>query len=163
MTTLEAQSKKPFQIPSWLPFVFLIVSALGFADSTYLTVKHFLGTPVPCSILHGCEVVLNSKYSIIYGMPTAMLGALFYLTVMILSAIYLETKKVIILKLVAVVTALGFLASLGFVYIQLFVLKSICLYCMWSAVTSTTLFIFSLVFWRKSKMLNSEIPPSLTN
>ncbi len=146
MMNSEVLLKKPFQIPNWLPFVFLFVSALGFADATYLTVKHFLGTPVPCSILHGCEIVLNSKYSIIYGLPTAMLGAFFYLTVMILSAIYLETKKVIIIKLIVYTTTLGFLASLCFVYIQLFVLKSICLYCMGSAVTSTTLFIFSFVF-----------------
>lgn len=147
----EVLLKKPFQIPNWLPFVFLIVSALGFADATYLTVKHFLGTPVPCSILHGCEIVLNSKYSIIYGLPTAMLGALFYLTVMILSAIYLETKKIIILRLIFYTATFGFLASLGFVYIQLFILKSICLYCMGSAITSTTLFIFSLVFCHRQR------------
>jgi uncharacterized membrane protein len=163
MTNSEALSKKLFQIPNWLPFVFLFVSALGFADATYLTVKHFLGTPVPCSILHGCEVVLNSKYSIIYGIPTAMLGALFYLTVMILTAVYLETKKLTVLKLIAFAIALGFLGSLGFVYIQLFILKSICLYCMGSAVTSTTLFIFSLVFWHKSKSLDSEITPTQIN
>lgn len=159
----EALSKKPSQIPNWLPFVFLIVSALGFADATYLTVKHFLGTPVPCSILHGCEIVLNSKYAIIYGIPTAMLGALFYLTVMILSAIYLETKKITVLKIVACLACFGLLASLGFVYIQLFILKSICLYCMGSAVTSTTLFIFSLVFWQKNKLLNSEGEPAPIN
>lgn len=159
----EALSKKPSQIPNWLPFVLLIVSALGFADATYLTVKHFLGTPVPCSILHGCEVVLNSKYSIIYGIPTAMLGALFYLTVLVLSAIYLETKKITALKIVTCLACVGFLASLSFVYIQLFVLKSICLYCMWSAVTSTTLFIVSLVFWRKNKLLNSESVPAPIN
>jgi uncharacterized membrane protein len=159
----EALSKKPSLIPNWLPLVFLIVSALGFADATYLTVKHFLGTPVPCSILHGCEIVLNSKYSIIYGIPTAMFGALFYLTVLVLSAIYLETKKIIVLKMVASATTLGFLASLAFVYIQVFVLKSICLYCMGSAITSTTLFIFSLVFWQKNKTLGSEMPSTPTN
>ncbi len=144
-------------IPNWLPVAFLIISALGFADATYLSIKHFLGTPVPCSILHGCEIVLTSKYSVLYGIPTALFGALFYLTVMILSAVYLETKKVTVLKLVACITTLGFLASLGFVYIQLFILKSICLYCMGSAATSTTLFILSLIFWKKQK--STTLPP----
>ncbi len=146
-------------IPNSLPVAFLIISALGFADATYLSIKHFLGTPVPCSILHGCEIVLTSKYSVLYGIPIALFGALFYLTVMILSAVYLETKKVTVLKLVACITTLGFLASLGFVYIQLFILKSICLYCMGSAATSTTLFILSLIFWKKQKSTTLPTPP----
>lgn len=162
MNSSKKLSSKP-AIPNWLPICFLILGALGFADATFLTIKHFLGTPVPCSILHGCEVVLNSRFATIYGVPVALLGSLFYLTVLVSVALYLETKKINFLKFASVLAALGFLASLGFVYLQLFVLKSICLYCMWSAATSTSLFILSLVFWKKIKSVPNTIPSQLEN
>ncbi len=151
MKNLEASSNKPVA-PSKLPlFAFPILGAVGFSDATYLTVKHFLGTTVPCSILHGCEQVLSSKYSSIWGIPVALFGSLYYLTILILAAIYIETRNVLFLKISAVLTCFGFAASLGFVYLQIFVIKSICLYCMGSALTSTLLFIAGMIFLAKHK------------
>ncbi len=150
MSNSNPSSNKPL-IPNWLPAIFLVLSAIGFADATYLTVKHFLGTPVACSLLHGCEVVLTSRFATIAGIPIALLGCLYYFTVLIFTTLYLQTKKAGLLKIAACLVTVGFLVSLGLVYLQLFVLKSICLYCMSSAITSTTLFILSLVFWKKAK------------
>lgn len=151
MKNLEVSSNK-LAAPSKLPlFAFPILGAVGFSDATYLTVKHFLGTTVPCSILHGCEQVLTSKYSSIFGIPVALFGSLYYLTILILAAIYIETKNTLFLKIAAILTCFGFAASLGFVYLQIFVIKSICLYCMGSAVTSTLLFIAGMLFLLKTK------------
>lgn len=137
---------RPAALSNWLPVAFLIVSAFGFADATYLTTQHYLGLPVACSILEGCEQVTTSPYSLIFGIPIALLGSLFYLTILILSVIYLDSKKIKFLNLITKITPFGFLASLYFVYLQVFVIKAICLWCMGSAITSTLLFIFSLVF-----------------
>ena len=159
MTNLEAPLNKSAGIPSWLPFCFLIFSAIGFADATYLTVKHFLGTPIPCVILQGCEQVTNSQFAAIFGIPVALLGSFYYLTVLILSVVYLDTRKLLVLKLAAIFTIFGFLASLWFVFLQIFIIKAICLYCMISAVTSTLLFISGLIFWKKNKIILSPQPP----
>lgn len=155
MTTSEASSNKPAALSNWLPIAFLIVSAFGFVDATYLTTQHYLGLPVACSILKGCEQVTTSPYSLIFGIPVALLGSVFYLTVLILSVIYLDSKKIKFLNLITKITPVGFLASLYFVYLQIFVIKAICLYCLGSAVTSTLLFIFSLVFLQRQKNTGS--------
>lgn len=119
---------------------FGIVSALGLLDAGYLTYKHYLGGVPPCTI-HGCEVVLTSAQSEIAGIPVALLGALYYATILLLSLAYLFSKKEMVIRHAAYLTPAGFLASLYFVYLQLFVIGAICLYCMASATTSTILFI----------------------
>ena len=146
MTNLEASSNKPAAPSNWLLVFFPVLSAAGFIDATYLTIKHFLGTPIPCSILQGCEQVTNSPYSLIFGIPVALFGALYYLAILLLAVIYIDSRKPSVLKLLACLTPFGFLASLWFVYLQIFVIKAICLYCMVSATTSTILFILGMCY-----------------
>src|SRR5437764_13870631 len=55
-----------------------LLTLVGLADTIYLTVKHFTGGLVPCSLTGGCEQVLNSDYSTIFGLPLAALGAFAY-------------------------------------------------------------------------------------
>ena len=151
MQNLKVSSNKPAALSNRLPIAILILSAIGFADATYLTTQHFLGAPVACSILKGCEQVTTSPYSVIFGIPIALLGSLYYLTILILSVIYLDSRKINIFNIIAKITPFGFLASAYLVYLQIFVIKAICLYCMGSAVTSTLLFVLSLIFWYKQK------------
>ena len=75
---------KPNQNHKFLYFTFLPVSFLGFIDASYLTIKHFVGTPLPCSVLKVCEEVTTSQYSVIGGVPVAMLGAIYYLAIFVL-------------------------------------------------------------------------------
>jgi len=131
-------------IPNWLIWSLIAVAFIGFLDATYLTAVHYRGADLGCTDWGSCNEVTTSKYSEIFGIPLALLGALYYLGVFILSLIHFDTKKLLPLKLIPFATAFGFLFSLGLVYLQLFVIHAICLYCMFSALTSTTLFILSL-------------------
>jgi len=147
-------------------FTFLPISFLGFIDASYLTIKHFTGTPIPCSVLRGCEEVTNSQYSIIGGIPVALLGAVYYLTIFILIFFLLSGRLFSLnsqngvnenklLKFIAYLTIIGLLASLWFIYLQIFVIQAICLYCMFSAFTSLTLFIFGIIVLKfKSKIIS---------
>lgn len=139
-------------VPRWLLVSFIILSLLGFADSAYLTAKHYLRTPLPCFITVRCDVVTNSVYATVGPIPVALLGALYYLTIFILAAyaLWLGSQKTI--RLAAFLTPLGLLASLYFVYIQLFVLHAICIYCVVSAISSTLLFILGMLFLRQQKL-----------
>lgn len=137
-----------------------VVAVAGFLDATYLTVKHFLGTPIPCSILEGCEVVTTSAYSEIFGIPVALLGSIYYLAMLIWLVIIIErADKHALLRAWSYAAIAGFVASLGFVYIQLFILHAICLYCMGSALTSTLLFIAGMSVLKLSHSNDSSNPP----
>lgn len=135
--------------------VFLAASAAGFADATYLTVKHYRGGVPPCTI-HGCEVVLTSAQSEIAGVPVALLGVLYYATILLLSLAYIISKKEAVIRHAAYFTPAGFLASAYFVYLQLFVINAICLYCMASATTSTILFILGAYVVIKARRQAAE-------
>ncbi len=125
-----------------LVFAFLGLAPLGFLDATYLTIEHFLNRVPPCTIVHGCEAVTTSSYSMLFGViPTSLLGALYYLALILGLIYYLDSKQAVILKGIAAFTAIGFVFSLWLVYLQLFVIHAICLYCMISAISSTCLFI----------------------
>ncbi|MDO8509867.1 MAG: vitamin K epoxide reductase family protein [bacterium] len=140
-----------------IAIIFLIVSAIGFFDATYLTVEHYRGSVPPCSIA-GCEVVLVSQYSVVAGVPVALLGAFYYLMILVLSIAYLDNKKEIIIYLAAYSTFAGFIASIYFVYLQIFVIGHICQYCMVSATTSTILFIFGMyVIFKKENRSKVDI------
>jgi len=128
-----------------IAIAFLIVSFIGFLDSSYLTVQHYRGEPPSCAIFTGCETVASSKYAVVGPVPLALLGLLYYLAIFILTVAYFDTKKERLLLLAALLTIAGFLASLYFVYLQLFVIKAICLYCIISAASSTILFGFGLL------------------
>lgn len=119
--------------------LFCAVSAFGLLDAGYLTFKHYLGGIPPCT-LRGCEVVLTSPQSEIMGIPVALFGLLYYATVLLLSLAYIISKKESVLRYAAYFTPVGFISSVYFVYLQLFVINAICLYCMASAATSTILF-----------------------
>lgn len=133
--------------------LFLVIALIGFADATYLTIQDSLNVIPPCFVASGCETVLTSAWSKIGGIPVALLGALYYLAIVILSGIFLFTKKESVLRITSWGTFLGLFATLWFVSLQLFIIKNICFYCMISAATSITLFIVGSVYiFRKPKV-----------
>ena len=131
-------------VPKWLVFSFLIVSFLGFLDAGYLSAKYYLGSPVKCAILAGCETVTSSDYAVIGGVPIALIGSIYYLLVFFLTLLYLDNGNKSALFAAAIISASGFIISLGLLYIQLAVLDAVCLYCLLSLATSTLLFINGL-------------------
>lgn len=128
----------------WLSLGLLLPGTIGLFDATYLTSAHYAGKAVTCSILGGCEKVTTSAYATVAGVPVALIGALYYLSVILLILAYQETKRRDVLKLIAALSGAGFLFSLWFVYLQVFVIKALCLYCLVSATSSTVLFLIAL-------------------
>ncbi len=139
------------RLPDVLLWGFILFSFAGFLDATYLTVSHYLGTDLSCTLTNGCGTVTTSKYSTIGSIPVALLGSFYYLTMLISSFVYLDTKNEFSKKIITLLPFTGLLASIYFVALQLFVIHAICQYCMGSAITSTTLFVFALIAFIKYK------------
>lgn len=137
----ERSSPRPFTgAKGWIPALLTVLSFLGLLDASYLTIKHYAGTPLRCGILEGCEQVATSPYATVFTVPVALFGALFYLAIFALSILYLDRRDPAIFSIVMPVTFLGFLVSLYLVYLQLFVIQAVCFYCLISAATATALF-----------------------
>jgi uncharacterized membrane protein len=144
----------------WYPTTALIFAGVGFADATYLTVEHYTSFSLPCTITNGCETVTNSAYSLMFGIPVALLGSLYYVGMLLAIYVILEFGVKRYLKYVAMASTAGFVFSLWFVYVQIFLIGAICQYCMISAFTSTLLFAASMKYLYDLKTsLPSPLPP----
>ncbi|KKS38312.1 MAG: hypothetical protein A3G49_06175 [Candidatus Sungbacteria bacterium RIFCSPLOWO2_12_FULL_41_11] len=141
---LEKLLKNSSMPPKWLIYSLLFLSLIGFLDADYITIKHYLGVPLTCSIFEGCEKVTTSQYATVGNIPVALFGAVYYLSILVLVILYLDTGRVGAIRLISRFSVAGFLASLWFIYLQLFVIGAICFYCMVSAVTSTSIFIVGM-------------------
>lgn len=127
--------------------VVALVALGGLADAIYLTVEHMSGRSVRCMVVSGCDEVLQSSYATIAGgVPVAAVGALAYFAVFslaTLAAFGYDGARRLLTPLVAVM----FLATLWFLYLQAFVIRAFCTYCLISAAVTTTLTL--LVFARR--------------
>jgi len=143
---LSNRSKK-----SIVSFVTLF-ALIGFADASYLTIEHYTGGILPCNLVNGCETVTTSAYSMIGPVPLALLGALYYFSVIVALLVYFDTKKEGVLKFLGYYTSVGFVVSLVLVFLQVNVIGAICLYCMGSALSSSFLFLSSYQFVKRRKI-----------
>ena len=97
--------------------------------------------------------MLTSRFATIGPVPLSLFGAGYYLAVLVLAILSLDrplAEHERRLMLLAALTGLGFLTSLGLVYVQIGILHAICAYCMLSATTSTLLFVTTLVTKRSA-------------
>jgi uncharacterized membrane protein len=108
--------------------IIVILSVFGFGVSMYLAVSHYLGIAVPCDITKGCEAVLSSKYSSLFGLPLSVWGVA-YFSAVIFTAL-LANHYNLWRKILTALLGVGALMSLGFLGIQFFIIKKICQYCL---------------------------------
>ncbi|HYK08258.1 MAG TPA: vitamin K epoxide reductase family protein [Candidatus Eisenbacteria bacterium] len=124
-----------------LPYLLLIFAVLGFLDATYLTIQHYAHSIPPCTV-GGCETVLTSTWAVLFGVPVALMGAVFYGVVLVLTGIYLtlSNKQYAISNMLFLLCSLGFLVGIGLILVQAFVLHAWCYYCLFSELIDFLLF-----------------------
>jgi uncharacterized membrane protein len=123
-----------------------LLSLLGLADALYLTIEHVTGQTVRCTILSGCSEVLSSQYAVVGGIPLAAVGAAAYFTVFSLAILALFGYRFAGKILTPLVVAM-FFVSVWLFYLQAFVIRQFCQYCLISAAITTCL--LSLVIIRR--------------
>jgi uncharacterized membrane protein len=130
----------------WPRLAALILSAVGLADSAYLAFLKLTEQIVACGDVGDCQAVNNSPYAVVGGVPVALLGTAGYL--LILAAVWIdrpgsawaEAGRTAFFGL----TLIGVLYSLYLTYIELFVLRAVCPFCVLSAVVMGVLFVLSI-------------------
>jgi uncharacterized membrane protein len=130
----------------------LVVSIIGFIDSLYLTYVKFANIPIYCTPgLGDCATVQSSRWSTMWGIPLALLGALTYLALIIFYLV--ENKPWQISKFTPFtiwgVSLFGFLFSIYLTWLEFFVIHAVCQWCILSAICMTTIFITTLIRLRR--------------
>jgi uncharacterized membrane protein len=62
------------------------LTLVGIAVAVYVAKGNYTGQPLGCPIIDGCNFVVNSPYSRIFGVPMSYVGFIYYLYMFALAA-----------------------------------------------------------------------------
>jgi uncharacterized membrane protein len=161
MASGDTQQAWPRQLQ---PHVFygavVILGLIGLALASYLSYLDYSKADVTsCAPGSGCDTVRDSRYANVLSVPVAVWGIVGYLLIIVTALVpYAEQFKRLALF---VLTCAGLAFSAYLTYLELFVIRAICPYCMGSAGTMAILFVLVVsqrpvvpnVGWRRLAVL----------
>lgn len=137
----------------------LILVVAGFLVSGYLSYVKLTEVPMVCvgGGVFNCEVVQNSVYSRMFGIPIAWLGFAVYI---MLAAILISEDRIGFLREYGVTLFFGinffaWLYSMWLVYVQFVLLQALCPWCLTHETIITVLFVVSII--RLKRMLSADL------
>ena len=127
---------------------------LGIVVAGYLVTKRFTGGSLACTRWAQCDVVNNSVYSQIYGVPISVIGLAGYLVLLALAFAAMGTegrtqRRILALSLVLSLAGVGFSAYLT--YLEIYVIEALCAWCVASAIIITVLAIVAALTIRVAR------------
>jgi uncharacterized membrane protein len=147
MTDAAEKTAQPSRIGKiTLPaYSMLALALIGIAAALYVAHGNYTGQSLWCPILDGCNAVVNSPYSRVFGVPISYFGFIYYLYMFALAVRLVFEPFAWSLRLRAVLyAAMGAISSMYFIYLQLRFIRELCSYCLISAVVSVLLVVAAL-------------------
>ena len=135
------------RVPRWLPVTSTLLVLCGLGVAGYLTAEHYTASTTlacPETGVVNCQKVTTSAQSVVFGVPVALLGLLFFAAMLplCLPAGWRSPRRAVRwARMTAALVGVGFVVYL--VYTELFTLDAICLWC--TAVHAVTLALFVVV------------------
>jgi uncharacterized membrane protein len=120
----------------------IAVAVLGLGVAGYLSYTKLFGTTVQCVAGHGCQIVQKSKYATFAGIPVPYIGFVGWITIMLSLLVPGDIGR----GLTALMTVFGFFFTLYLTYLELWVIKAICQWCVANGVLMTIAAVLSV--WR---------------
>ena len=123
--------------------IIILLSLLELANAGYLEYSHRKDKRLMCPLGEDCNTVANSKWSELFGIRNSTLGILYYaaLIIAMLVALAAPAFSAQILFFSKIAAAVALLISIFLTFIQIFVIKNYCSYCIMSAVINLLIFI----------------------
>lgn len=125
----------------------IILAVIGIINTSYLSYHTIKKTPVKCIFFppEQCLKVQQSKFSRTLGFPNSFAGFGMYVGLLVLSILFAAGTLHVFWPIAAIIW-IGFIFSLYFLFIQAFVLRAFCTWCVLSFIEFTLLFIINLLF-----------------
>ncbi len=128
--------------------VSFVVAVIGLALSIYLTVEHFTSASTlacPEGQTINCTKVTTSEWSSIFGIPVAPLGlAYFVVMTLLVTPMAWARRRLDLVRIVGAVA--GTLMVLWLIFVELFRVNALCLWC--TGVHLCTVALLGLILWR---------------
>jgi uncharacterized membrane protein len=132
----------------------------GLAIAVYLSAVELGGGVPVCGPLHGCEEVARSEYSRIAGVPVAVYGVGLSLILLTLAIAWWRTNLYVLLLAHYGLSLAGVLFEIYFLYLQVFVIGAVCVWCTSYGLSLILRFVIALVVWLRGNPTLVEDPGS---
>ncbi len=133
------------------------VALAGLGIAGYLTVVHYTGGTPVCAVADGCAAVQQSDYAALAGVPVAVLGLAGYLAVV--AALVRDGEAWRTAAAFLSLVGLGFSAWLT--YVEVGVLRAICIWCVGSAVCTALLAALTVARMLRPQAANGSYVPNV--
>ena len=118
-------------VPRWAAPATVVTAAVGLGVSVYLTVEHFTASTTlacPETGVVNCQKVTTSEQSIVLGVPMALYGVVFFLA-MLLIGLPAAWRVPSLRRPRVALAGVGTLSVIYLVWVELFAVNAICLWC----------------------------------
>ena len=125
--------------------IIYIFSIIGILDTLYLIYHKVKKSEVafPFFPKEWCYKVQHSKQSKTFGISNSILGFCMYLLIIILTFLFISA--IIPFWPLFIIIVFGFLFSLYFLFVQAFILKAFCTWCVISFINFTIMFLAIII------------------
>lgn len=150
--SFKAWTRSRLSLPGWmshpsLELLLPVLSLIGLGVAGYLAYVETQAVPAVCGPVGDCNAVQVSPYARLFGvLPIGVLGVIGYLVILGLWALSRFSGDELRSKSLAAVFGLslaGTLFSIYLTYLEPFVIRAVCMWCLSSAVIMTLLLILS--------------------
>ena len=132
--------------------ILVVLDVLGLAIASYLSAVELNGGVPTCGLVSGCEQVALSQYARIASVPVAALGVLFTLALLFLALSWWRTGVYGLLLGHYGLSLVGVLFNVYLLYLQIFVIRALCIWCLsFESVTFLAFLVALVVYLRQPK------------
>jgi len=127
--------------------ILAVLDVTGLAIAGYLSVVELGGGVPVCGPLEGCEEVARSEYSRIGGIPVAVFGVGLSLVLLALALAWWRSNLYGLLLAHYGLSLGGLVFEAYFLYLQVFVIGAVCVWCTSYGLSLALRFLVALVVW----------------
>lgn len=144
------EDPEPQSARQWRPMALMLIALAGIGVSIYVTILHYAHVAPVCSDngAINCQKVLTSPQSVFLGIPVPLYGLFYFVAMFVLCVPRLwRTTLWWVPWLRLAGSAVGILFALRLIYEELFVIRSLCLWCTSAHVLAFAMFVIIVTGW----------------
>lgn len=127
--------------------ILAVLDVIGLAIAAYLSVVELTGGIPQCGPLRGCETVAQSEYAWINGVPVAVYGVGLSLILLTFAIAWWRTNLYGLLLAHYGLSLAGVIFEIYFLYVQIAVIKAVCVWCTSYGLSLILRFVIALIVW----------------
>ena len=127
--------------------VLAVLDVVGLLVAGYLSVVELSGGVPTCGIISGCEEVAKSQYNNFLGVPVAVFGVLLSIVLLGLALAWWKTDIYGLLLGHYALSLVGVIFDGWFLYLQVFVIQAVCIWCVTYEVSLLLRFLIALLVY----------------